>query len=57
VGIERTAPEAFTALRDGWTEAKLADALISTNDRYYDDVRRMFGNPKRAAELIAKFAR
>jgi phosphate/phosphite/phosphonate ABC transporter binding protein len=57
VGIERTAPEAFTALRDGWTEAKLADALVPTNDRYYDDVRRMFGNPKKAAELIAKFAR
>jgi phosphate/phosphite/phosphonate ABC transporter binding protein len=57
VGIERTAPEAFSALRDGWTEAKLADALVPTNDRYYDDVRRMFGNPKRAAELIAKFAR
>lgn len=57
VGIERTAPEAFTALRDGWTEAKLADALVPTNDRYYDDVRRMFGEPKKAAELIAKFAR
>ncbi len=57
VGIEHTAPEAFTALRDGWTEAKLADALVPTNDRYYDDVRRMFGNPKTAAELIAKFAR
>lgn len=57
VGIERTMPEAFTALRDGWTEAKLADALIPTSDRYYDDVRRMFGNPAKAAELIAKFAR
>lgn len=57
VGIERTAPEAFTALRDGWTEAKLADALVPTNDRYYDDVRRMFGNPKTSAALIEKFAR
>ncbi|MBD1207637.1 MAG: phosphate/phosphite/phosphonate ABC transporter substrate-binding protein [Ignavibacteria bacterium] len=57
VGIERTAPEAFTALRDGWTEAKLADALVPTTDRYYDDVRRMFGNPKTSAILIKKFAR
>lgn len=57
VGIERTAPEAFTALRDGWTEAKLADALIPTSDRYYDDVRRMFGNPATSAILIKKFAR
>ena len=57
VGIERTAPEAFTALRDGWTEAKLADALVPTSDRYYDDVRRMFGNPKTSAILIKKFAR
>lgn len=57
VGIEHTAPEAFTALRDGWTEAKLADALVPTSDHYYDDVRRMFGNPAKAAELIAKFAR
>lgn len=57
VGIEHTAPEAFTALRDGWTEAKLGDALIPTSDRYYDDVRRMFGNSATSAILIKKFAR
>lgn len=57
VGAERTAHEAFTAVRDGWTEAKKADAFVNITDRYYDDIRAMFGDKRVAAELIEKFAK
>lgn len=57
IGAERTAPEAFTAVRDGWTEAKKADAWVNITNRFYDDVRAMFGDKRVAAELIEKFAK
>ena len=57
IGAERTAPQAFTAVRDGWTEAKKADALVKISDPYYDDVRALFGDKRVAAELIEQFAK
>ena len=57
VGLERTAPEAFAAVRDGWVEARNADAMVPADDRAYDGVRRMFGDPATAAALIRRFAR
>jgi phosphate/phosphite/phosphonate ABC transporter binding protein len=57
VGLERAAPDAFAALRGGWTEARQADALVAASDRTYDAVRRMFGDSRAAATLIERFAR
>ena len=57
VGLERQAPAAFAAVRDGWTEARLADALVPATDASYDETRRMFGDPRAAAAIIARFAR
>lgn len=57
VGLERSAPSAFAALRGGWTEARTSDALVAATDRTYDEVRRLFGSDSAAAALIARFAR
>ena len=56
-GLEHAAPEAFAALRGGWVEARLADAMIAASDATYDPVRRLFGDPRTTAMLIARFAR
>ena len=56
-GLEREAPDAFAALRGGWVEARLADAMIAANDETYDPVRALFGDPRTTAALIARFAR
>ena len=57
IGLEREAPDGFAALRSGWVEARLADAMIAASDATYDPVRRMFGDPQVTAALIERFAR
>jgi phosphonate transport system substrate-binding protein len=57
VGLERETPAAFAALKGGWVEARLADAMLAASDATYDPVRRMFGDARTTAALIARFAR
>lgn len=51
------APEAFVALRGGWTEAKVSDGLISASDTDYDAVRQLFGAPDAFIALLRKLSR
>lgn len=57
IGLERTVPAAFAAVRGGWTEAQKSDALVAATDRSYDAVRRLFGDGTTSAALISRFAR
>ena len=57
VGLERSAPEAFAALRGGWVEARRADALVPATDRTYDEVRALMGDSPEAKAIVARFAR
>ncbi len=57
IGLEQHAPAAFAALRDGWTEARRADGLVSATDATYDPVRRLFGQRDALRTLLHRHAR
>lgn len=51
------APQAFAALRGGWTEARVSDALVAATDRSYDAVRRLFGQDASTTALIRRLSK
>lgn len=57
VGLERTNQEAFSALRGGWTEARLATGLVAADDSNYAPTRRLFGEGNALTSLIARLSR
>jgi phosphate/phosphite/phosphonate ABC transporter binding protein len=57
LNLHETQPEAFNAVKAGWSEAKGAIRYRAVDDRYYDSFRNLMGNQAGLVSILERFAR
>jgi hypothetical protein len=55
--LHETHPEAFNAVKAGWSEAKGAVRYRPVDDSYYDSFRNLMGNQAALVSILNRFAR
>ncbi len=55
--LHKMQPEAFNAVKAGWSEAKGAIRYRVVDDRYYDNFRNLMGNRAGLVSILDRFAR
>lgn len=57
LNLHETQPEAFNAVKAGWSEAKGAVRYRPVDDSYYDSFRNLMGNQAALISILNQFAR